>query len=102
MLSSLSNQAIFSLKYFYLKKHRKTRTFIVTSMMRENSIMAFHHVFLITFYAVTLQALLKNLKDFDFFKATLYMYFENFIEECDFVELSTQVKHLKLYILYDD
>ena len=31
----------------------KTRTFILTSMMTGNSIIAFHHVFMITFYVVT-------------------------------------------------
>ena len=30
------------------------------------------------------------------------MHFEKFIEELDCVELSTQVKHLKVYILHDD
>ena len=29
-------------------------------------------------------------------------YFEEFTEELDFVELSTQVKPLRLYILHDD
>ena len=38
-----------------LFKAQKTRTFILTSMMRGNSIIAFHHVFMITFYDVTLQ-----------------------------------------------
>ena len=29
-------------------------------------------------------------------------YFEKFIEELDFVELSTQTKHLRVWILHDD
>ena len=29
-------------------------------------------------------------------------YFEKFIEELDFVELSTQVKHLRVCVLHDD
>ena len=47
--------------YFFLgmfvfkKSPKKTRTFILTSMMRGNSIIAFHHVFMLTFYAATLQ-----------------------------------------------
>ena len=58
MLSSISNRAIFFSEYFYLKNHqKKTRTFILTSMMRGNSIIAFHLVFIITFYAVNLQKL---------------------------------------------
>ena len=58
MLSSLSNRAIFFLEYFILKNHRKkTRTFILTSMMRGNYIIAFHHDFMLTFYDVTLQKL---------------------------------------------
>ena len=41
--------------------------------MRENFIIGFHHVFIITFYAATLQklSLLAKHKDFDLFKATL-------------------------------
>ena len=37
-------------------------------MMKENSIIAFHYVFMITFYADTLQniSLSRKLKDFDF------------------------------------
>ena len=58
MLSSLSNRVIFFLGIFLFKESpKKTRTFILTSMMRRNSVIAFHHVFMITFYAVTLQAL---------------------------------------------
>ena len=58
MLSSLSNRAIFFLEYFILKNRRKkTRTFILTSMMRGNYIIAFHHDFMLTFYDVTLQKL---------------------------------------------
>ena len=59
-------------------------------------------------------------KDFDFFKATDFTkqvhfglhsnnettqktnYFEKFIEEFDFVELSTQAKHLRVWILHGD
>ena len=29
-------------------------------------------------------------------------YFKKFVEEPDFVELSTQAKHLRFWILYDD
>ena len=50
--------------YFFLgmflvkESRRKTRTFIPTFMMRGNSIIAFHHVFIVNFYAVTFQKLL--------------------------------------------
>ena len=44
---------IFLFKELPKKKH----TFILTSMERGNSIIAFHHIFIITFYAVTLQKL---------------------------------------------
>ena len=63
-------------------------------MMRRNSIIAFHHVFIITFCATTLQKIFFADKDFDFFKATLSTlnnsstqkkYFEKFVE--DFAEL---------------
>ena len=40
------------------ESRRKTRTFIPTSMMRGNSIIAFHSVFIVNFYAVTFQKLL--------------------------------------------
>ena len=40
-------------------------------MMRGNSIITFHHVFIITFYAATLLKFFFADKDFDFFKATL-------------------------------
>ena len=29
-------------------------------------------------------------------------YFEKFVEELDFAELSTQAKHLRVWILHDD
>ena len=59
MLSSKSNQAIFFSEYFFFKElPKKTRTFILASMMRGNSIIAFHHnVFITNFYATTLQKL---------------------------------------------
>ena len=65
-------------------------------------------------------SLLMKLKDFDFFKATHFtykrfilayiwitklfkkIYFEKFIEEFDSVELSTQAKHLRVWILHGD
>ena len=54
----LSNRAVFLLGIFLFKESpKKTRTFILTSMMRGNSIIAFHHVFIITFNVVTLQKL---------------------------------------------
>ena len=93
-------------------------------MMKENSIIAFHYVFMITFYADTLQniSLSRKLKDFDFDFDTLstlniiYIkvillkrffglhsnnettkkknYCEKFIEELGFLELSAEVKYL--------
>ena len=57
LLFSLSNRAIFFLGIFLFSSLQKTRTFILTSMMRGNSIIAFYYVFMITFYAVTLQKL---------------------------------------------
>ena len=57
LLFSLSNRAIFFLGIFLFLSLQKTRTFILTSMMRGNSIIAFYYVFMITFYAVTLQKL---------------------------------------------
>ena len=74
ILSSLSNRAVFFSEYFDLKNYQKKerRTFILTSMMRGNSIFALHHVFTITFTASLSKnfSLLTKLKDFDFFKAT--------------------------------
>ena len=32
----------------------------------------------------------------------MYIYFQKFIQELDFIELSTQVKHLRVCILHDD
>ena len=55
MHSSLSNLDIFYSEYFYLKNHPKTHTLILTSMRRGSSIIAFHYVFIITFYAATRQ-----------------------------------------------
>ena len=50
--------------YYFLPRNifiqritQKTRTFILISMMNENSIIAFRHVFMVTFYADTLQKL---------------------------------------------
>ena len=58
LLFSLSNRAIFFLGIFLFLSLQKTRTFfILTSMMRGDSIIAFHYVLMITFYAVTLQKL---------------------------------------------
>ena len=49
---------LFFLEIFLFKElPKKTRTFILTSMIKENSIIAFHHVFMVTFYAGTLQKL---------------------------------------------
>ena len=74
ILSSLSNRAVFFSEYFNLKNYqkKKTRTFILISMMRGNTIIAFHHVFMIAFTASLSKnfSLLTKLKDFDFFKAT--------------------------------
>ena len=48
----------FFLEIFLFKESpKKTRTLILTSMMKENVIIFFHHVFMVTFYADTLQKL---------------------------------------------
>ena len=54
-------------------------------------------------------SLLAKFKDFDFFKAYIRItkllkinYSEKLIEELDYVELSAQAKHLKVWILHDD
>ena len=49
----------FFLRIFFFKElPKKTRTFILASMMRGNSIIAFHHnIFITNFYATTLQKL---------------------------------------------
>ena len=90
-------------------------------MRRGNSIIAFHNVLIITFYAVPL---------FDFFKATfstlniyikliyiksLGLYLNNettvlqtktiwrsLLNNLDFADLSTQAKHLRVWILHED
>ena len=62
LIFSLSNRAIFFSENFPLKNLLKKHTFILTSMMTENSVMAFHHVFMITFYAFTLQKLFSTEK----------------------------------------
>ena len=51
-------------KFLFKESSKRARSFILTSMMKENSSIAFHHVFLITFYADTLQnlSLLMSLK----------------------------------------
>ena len=51
-------------------------------MIRANYTITFHHIFMITFYAVK-------------------SYFEDFIE-LDFVELSTEAKLLRVWILHED
>ena len=43
--------------FLFKESPKETHTFILTSMRRGNSIIAFHHVFIITFYAATLQKL---------------------------------------------
>ena len=62
----LSNWGFFLGIFLFKESSGKTRTFILTFMIRRNSTTAFHHVFMITFYALTLQKLflltkLKNL-----------------------------------------
>ena len=64
----------FFLRMFLFKESpKKSQTFILTSMKRGNSIIAFHHVFILLFTP----SLFKNFslqakhKDFDFFKAIL-------------------------------
>ena len=56
-------------KFLFKESSKRARSFILTSMMKENSSIVFHHVFLITFHADTLQnlSLLMKLKNFDFF-----------------------------------
>ena len=54
----LSNRAFFFLGILLFKElSEKTHTFILTSMKRKNPTIAFHHVFVITLYALTLQKL---------------------------------------------
>ena len=54
----IKQPSYFLLRIFLFKESpKKTHTFILTSMRRGNFIIAFHHVFIITFYAVTLQKL---------------------------------------------
>ena len=43
--------------FFFKESPKETRTIILTFMMKKNSIIAFHHVFMITFYVDTLQKL---------------------------------------------
>ena len=48
--------------YFFSRKIfkesvKKTSTFILIYTIKENSVIAFHHVFMVTFYAYTLQKL---------------------------------------------
>ena len=71
MLSSLSNQAIFYLEYFYLKNTPKKHVPLSWLPWGEGT----PSLLFITFYAVAFQnfSLLTKLKDFDFFKATLSM-----------------------------
>ena len=56
-LHFLNRVIFFLVKYLFKESPKKRRTFILTSMMKENSIIAFHHVFMVAFYAVTLQKL---------------------------------------------
>ena len=44
-------------KFLFEESLRKARTFILASMMKENSIIVFHHVFMVTFYVDALQKL---------------------------------------------
>ena len=69
----IKQRCYFLLGIFLFKESPKeTHTFILTSIRTGNSIIAFHHVFIITFYAVTLQKLfLRNIKILIFFKETL-------------------------------
>ena len=54
MYSSLSNRAIFFREIFLFKESFKKLT-LSLRIRRGNSIIAFDHVFIITFYATTLQ-----------------------------------------------
>ena len=69
---SLNNRVIVFRNIFILRTTQKTCTFILTSMMRGNFVVAFHHASIITFYVVTLEklSLVRKFKNFDFFKAT--------------------------------
>ena len=51
----------FSRYIFFKESPKETRTFILTLMMKENSIFAFHHVFMVIFYADTLERLFFTL-----------------------------------------
>ena len=48
-------RSVFLGMFLFKELPQKKHTFILTSMKRGNSIIAFHHVFIITFYAVSLQ-----------------------------------------------
>ena len=65
--------SFFLKKFLFKESSKRARSFILTSKVKENSSIAFHHVFMITFYADTLQnlSLLTKLKDFDFFNPIL-------------------------------
>ena len=59
--------SFFLKKFLFKESSKRARSFILTSKVKENSSIAFHHVFMITFYADTL----PKLKDFDFFNPIL-------------------------------
>ena len=117
--------------FLLIELQKKTRTFILNSMMRGNSIIAFHRVSTITFTSPLSKTFVywRNLKilisvkrrtfsiNYYIQKAYLHkkliyiqitktnnkkIYFEKFIEELDFVEQATQVKHLRVCTLHDD
>ena len=131
MLSSLSNQAIFFLEYFYLKNYQKN-TYLHSHFHDERE---FHHCFSSSLHDYVLRrhssktflywrkiliSLKRHTFNFKHYVHKTYLhkrfilfyiqitrnnnkkYFEKFIEELDFVELATQVKHLRLNILHDD
>ena len=130
MLSSLSNQAIFFLEYFYLKNYQKN-TYLHSHFHDERE---FHHCFSSSFHDYVLcrhssktflywRKILISLKrhtfNFKHYVHKTYLhkrfilvyiqikkkqkkYFKKFIEELEFVELHIQVKNLRLYILHDE
>ena len=54
----IKQPSYFFLGIFLVKESpKKSGTFTITSTIKKNSIIAFHHVFIITFYVVTLQEL---------------------------------------------
>ena len=128
MLSSLTNRAIFFLEYFYLMNHRKRKHVPSFSFPRLEGIPSLLFMFSWLRFTMSLfknfsLKLLISLKRHTFnFKHYVHKtclhkrfilvqikitknkkkYFEKFIKELDFVELSTQIKHLRVCVLHGD